>query len=204
MSNNISNKPFRGFYLVLLVLFFILSLSFITYYFVGDNSADSPAAPSQVEMQEAGMPQTDESTPDRTLEVRKAVQGIYDHVARQYNDGTTPDGGDLCRQYCTDSFIELNRRVTKLCNATQDIGPMDADRWVMAQDYEDVSFKVEAAEMTADKAALVDITITSLGQSHPGRILVMHEHGMWKIDDFYFNYNGKWISERKMMEDYLK
>lgn len=141
---------------------------------------------------------------DRTDWMKDDIQAVFDNVIPQYKDRHAPDQDYLIREYCTEDFKDLNRKVSKLTSATGEVGPIDCDIWIMAQDWsKNLAVKVVKAEMLSEKEGVVNYVITNGNSEKSCRVIVKKEIGKWKIDDFQYQHNGKWKSYKKVMKQYV-
>lgn len=125
-------------------------------------------------------------------QVAAEVNTIYNHVFECYGKGN--DSADVFNQrYLTGfylSFFDSIALYDSLYNQGN-AGYWDYDRWVMAQDWDHPSFKLDSVVVSDPllDSYWANITITNLGHSTSLHLLMMQEDGKWKIDEVL---NDEW------------
>ncbi|MBP5548300.1 MAG: DUF3828 domain-containing protein [Bacteroidales bacterium] len=119
-------------------------------------------------------------------EVAEAVNAIYNHVFTCYGEGN--DSSEVFnRRYLTKEYLNYFDSVAlydSLYNQGE-IGYWDYDRWVMAQDWDHPTFKIDNVTVSDSFTGWywADIIITNLGQVTIMHLLMMQEDGCWKIGE---------------------
>lgn len=188
---------------------FIFAIALFTIYGCSDSkkqhhSLDSFKATEIPVEQLEDVQQEEEITVDRTAVVKREVQSIYDKVAQEYRACSNNPGGpnqDFYANYCSESYNNLLREAKKYAMATGDI-VHDSDPWIAAQDWDStIAFEVIDAKLTNNDKAIVALRETNFGKtSETLRVVVIREHNVWKIDDFQYYHDGRWLSDRSALQ----
>lgn len=128
-----------------------------------------------------------DSTEEDMLTAR--IEYIFNEV---YENGKDGDSCFLTSEY--KSLLRKEQEVTP----EGELGCFDSDRWLQAQDGENLSMTVHSVEIS-DLKAKANITITNFGHNFDIEIVLIKERGDWYIDDF-INSLG---SEKKALKDYI-
>lgn len=146
-----------------------------------------------------------EVTIDRSAIMKEQIQNIYDEIIPQYLANNAPDRVRLMQNYWSEELLELDRKATKLANATNDeLGPIDFDEWIRAQDWDNtLSANIVKGQLTSNETGAVIVEITNCGKTYYIRFMMKFEHNEWKIDDIQYKDRGYWEGIRKFYENYL-
>ncbi len=122
-----------------------------------------------------------------TVAVVERVNEIYADALKQYNEfDSTKSWINSDSLYCTTDWNSWLARVKDYDAKHADgmVGFLEADYWVMGQDWGDLSVSdVKVTEMS-DSTAMVQLNLHNLGNLIPVRLEMACEKGEWKIDNF--------------------
>lgn len=139
------------------------------------------------------------SIPSFSQDIIKRVHAIYDDVTSTYRHNG--NAALLDQKYLSTGFKNAIRRANQKSEAIGDIGPIDYDHWVQAQDYDRPTFRVDDEILIDGNKASTLVFITNFGIETTLVIHLFKERGNWFIYDFI---NMENVSERKVIENYLK
>lgn len=128
-----------------------------------------------------------DNSPDPASVVTR-VQEIYSDVFKQYNE-FDQQRSDMPREkndslYCSADWNRWIARVDSDSRQNGGIGFMEADYWIMGQDWDELSVSdINVTSMT-DSIATVELNLHNLGNVIPVRLDMIFENGAWKIDNF--------------------
>lgn len=153
-----------------------------------------------------------ESSTFDTASVVQRVKDIYADVFHHYELMDSPDGmrnrltgiKPPAVKFCTRDWNDWLTRVTSYDAAhveEGEIGFMEADYWVMGQDWGDLAVSDVRVTAMTDSTATVELNLHNLGSVTALRLNLCHEDGLWKIDNFInVAYDVDWKSN---MKEYL-
>ncbi len=129
-------------------------------------------------------------------EVRAALDAVYSEVSRGYNAGK--EEKDYEKRFCSKEYNEIYAQTLKKDSSLAEqgyIGFFDADHWLNAQDWGNVSYSIKGVELTSQDRARAKVVIKNLGQMREVEIGLVKEEGKWKIDD---------LGDKERMREYLR
>ena len=91
------------------------------------------------------------------------------------------------RQYCSRGLTDLMRQVNVIDSLHHpgEVGFLDADYWIMAQDFgSDLAVSDVKTVTMSGKEAVVQLMLHNLGTTKPVSLKMLNEGGDWKIDNF--------------------
>ena len=130
-----------------------------------------------------------------TASLVQRVKDIYADVFHHYGLMASPDGlrnrltgiKPPAVKCCTRDWNDWLTRVTSY-DATHlkegEIGFMEADYWVMGQDWGDLAVSDVRVTAMTDSTATVELNLHNLGSVAALRLNLCQEDGVWKIDNF--------------------
>lgn len=129
-------------------------------------------------------------------EVRAALNAIYSEVIGEYNAGKEEKNYE--KRFCSKEYNEIYAQTLKKDDALAEqgcIGFFDADHWLNAQDWGNVSYSIRGVKLISQDKARAKVVIKNLGQCQEVEIGLVKEEGKWKIDD---------LGDRERMREYLR
>jgi hypothetical protein len=152
-----------------------------------------------------------------TASVINRVNEIYEAVFKEYNaEDSLRNLGELegsptwekreqfNKDYCTRDLNRLFKQIDEIDRLyhSGEMGFIDADYWIMAQDWNELSISdVEVLSLTPIEAS-VQFNLHNFGDSKPVALRLLMEDGEWKIDDFLDV--GADFDMKKSMLEYVK
>ena len=97
-----------------------------------------------------------------------------------------------------------------LCEKAQSVadGPfLDADHWTNSQDFDEPSVQSISAKKDADNKATATVTIKLFKDQkdvNEVKLVFIYEGGKWVVDDFLTYYEGKELSEKAYLKQFIK
>ena len=131
-----------------------------------------------------------------TDEIIERVQNIYQTVAQM------PDSTRLLEEkFCSEKWRQNVAQILKYDSKFEDrVGFFDANYWVLAQDYGDISVSDIELERQNGDSAWVKMILHNLGTTTPMRLTLVYEDEEWKIDNFVsldaYGYDWGFLMER--------
>ncbi len=130
-------------------------------------------------------------------EVKNRVDLIYKDVLSNYSRGIG-NSTALDTKYLSSGFKEDIKRAQKRQEQLGDeIGPVDWDHWIAAQDHDRLSFSTGSINGQG-KGYKVKIHINNCGSMQTITVILVKEKGLWMINDFI----SEGQSERKALYMY--
>lgn len=137
----------------------------------------------------------DTVTVEEEVNTPAAEDVIKEQIEANYNAALKAGNMDASiKKYCSAAFISAYDKYNKSIEG--EIGDIDYDIWLQAQDEDKPSATVEKVSMIDDSKAEVKVKITNFGENTSITLIVVKENDEWKIDDF-INSSGK---IRKILE----
>ena len=123
-----------------------------------------------------------------TTELETRVQDIYNDVFKQYMELNQQEAGkqqvNNDSVYCSADWNRCIARVDSVNQLNGTIDILDADHWIMGQDWGELSVSdVQVTSMT-DSTATVELNLHNLGNVIPVRLGMIVENNAWRIDNF--------------------
>ncbi len=87
--------------------------------------------------------------------------------------------------------------------ALGEIGFFSYDHWIQAQDSEEPKMTVRSVTIHSTVQATVIVCIRDFGREQYITFPLVYENKDWVIDDFITEHNGKKMSEKELMMQYL-
>ena len=144
------------------------------------------------------------------------VQEIYNVVFKEYNLedslrnldqleglGAYEHRDEFNRNYCSQEWNRLMRQINEIDSLyhSDELGFWDADYWIMAQDWYNLSISdVEVLSVTPTEAS-VQFQLHNFDSSKPIGLHMVFEDGVWKIDNFLDVEND--LDWKKSMQEYV-
>ncbi len=139
-------------------------------------------------------------------EVAARVEGIYDDVCSWYNKQVDLLGGnDFDKRYLTMEFNKLIAESDEISQKNEVLPPNDYDHWIQAQDWEEISARVDSVNVLTADTANVFLTITNMGEKTALEVVMAKsvkqgdKAPLWYIDDFITSD----FSERAMLKEFI-
>ena len=145
------------------------------------------------------------------------VQEIYGAVFKAYNledslrnlDRPVEQGAEASRRdfsgnYCSREWNSLVRQIAEIDSLYHagELGFWEADYWIMAQDWHQLSIDDVKVLSVTPTTASVEFELRNLDTSKPVSLTLVNEDGVWKIDDFVDVSNDHdW---KQAMQEYVK
>lgn len=130
--------------------------------------------------------------------IRERINFIFDDVyAGNY--------GDADSKWLTTEYNNLLKEENKV-TPEDEAGYVDYDHWTQAQDCDVPSMTIMSVSIISDEKAEAKIKIKPLKKEDYTtdiKIILIHERGNWFIDDFISTYDGKEVSEKNGLIDYI-
>lgn len=135
--------------------------------------------------------------------VKERLRQIYEEVFSKYDDDDLSNDGpeDNDARWLTTEFKDLLKR-EKEVTPEGELGYIDYNHWIQAQDYEKPSMTIESVEMISDTKAISKIKVMPFSNSAPENVKVTlkYERNNWYIDDFSSSLN---VSEKEGLKEYI-
>lgn len=122
------------------------------------------------------IPAEEEKTPHVEDIIAEQITSNYNAALKAGNEESS------VKQYCSAAFITTYQKYQKAIEG--EIGDIDYDLWLQAQDAVKPSAKVESITMKGENKAEVDVTISNAGTNTMISLVVVKDGEAWKIDDF--------------------
>ncbi|GEM_PF-4194553 len=121
---------------------------------------------------------------DKEQELRMAVERIYEGRLQHGNAILIADPYSAELERLIDKDDEYARN-------TAEIGVIDYDIWIMAQDSDNPKMEVRKVVVQDDNTVDVDVTITDMGiPPHSQTLRLVKENDEWRVDDFIDEYGS--------------
>jgi len=131
--------------------------------------------------------------------IKNRVDQIYKDVLSNYSQDIS-DSRALDAKYLSSAFKkDIKKAKIRQKQLDDEMGPVDLDHWVAAQDYDRLSFNTGSI-VVQDKGYKVKIHINNGGSKQTITLILIKEMGSWVINDFIIE--GQ--SERKTLQEYCK
>ena len=139
-------------------------------------------------------------------EMKARVDSIYLYIIPQYYGNAAWDKERWLEMFCTPSLQRQQKLISDWEEKTGDL-VIDYDYWIGAQDYEHPVVKVVGSKARTDSTGVVRISITEENMTPKVRYMRLEmkkEKGVWLINDFKNEDDGKIYSLRKISREFLK
>lgn len=136
----------------------------------------------------------------------EAVKFIYQFITPMYYSDTAWDKERWLEMFCTPSLQRQQQLISDWEDKTSDL-VIDYDYWIGAQDYEHPVVKVVGSKARTDSTGTVRISITEENMTPKVRYMrleMKREKGVWLINDFKNEDDGKIYSLRKVSREFLR
>lgn len=134
----------------------------------------------------------------KTEIIKKRVNAIYSSIINEYNNGAMVE--DIDAKYLSVSFKAATKQCKTVRNRKGDeVGPIDYDHWIQAQDFERLSANVVSITMQSATRAKAIVKLNNYGKTYNVSLILVQERRDWFVDDIYMK-NGK--SERAIIKTY--
>lgn len=124
--------------------------------------------------------------------VKEQISANYNAALKAGNEASS------IKKYCTPAFINTYNKYQKAIEG--EIGDIDYDLWLQAQDAIKPSAEVLEVTMKGDSKAEVDLGLTNAGTKSMITVIAVKDGDSWKIDDFV----NAGQSVAKIMKDNIK
>lgn len=134
------------------------------------------------------------------VETESSVENVItEQITANYNAALKADNEESSiKKYCSAAFISTYNRYQEAIEG--EIGDIDYDLWLQAQDAIKPSAEVIEVTMKGDSKAEVDLGLTNAGTKSALTVVVIKDGESWKIDDFV----NAGQSVVKIMKDNIK
>ena len=152
-----------------------------------------------------------------SIAVAQRVQEIYQAVFKEYNledslrnldllegRGAYENLKEFNHKYCSSEWNELVSQINEIDSLYHEgeLGFWEADYWIMAQDWHNLSISnVEVLAVTPTEAD-VQFKLHNMDQKKPVALRLIKEDDVWKIDDFMDVEND--LDWKQSMQEYVK
>ena len=142
-------------------------------------------------------------------EMEAAVDSIYQYILPMYYSDATGndiDYDDWLERFCTPSLRHQVQMIDDWEEKNREVG-LGYDYWIGAQDYEHPVVKVVGSKARTDSTGVVRISITEenmMPKVRYMRLEMKREKGVWLINDFKNEDDGKIYSLRKISREFLR
>jgi hypothetical protein len=137
--------------------------------------------------------------------VKTRLNQIYHKIFASYtSNGPSPNRDTFDKKFTTADYQLWLQKVNVIDNKhPEEIGFFDYDHWIMAQDWNSPSLRVNTVKMISSNEARANVTICDNSSRIPLTLILKRQNGIWLIDDFITQ--GKYgSSEKKGMQKYAK
>lgn len=114
-----------------------------------------------------------------------------------------PSSDDLFKEFCTADFSKIYFESDSIAAENGEV-VLGYNLWINAQDWDTPSVSVASAEILSDNNAEAILNIKNMGYEDPVKFILSKEDNEWKVADFQYNYDDKWVSTLSIMETYIK
>ena len=165
----------------------------------GHKTAETKAADSQADSDSvyAENVEMEEISPEATVDY------YYSVVVRRYMEDH-----DTSQMNFTDFYsAELKDLLTKAAKKERiyhEVGPVDWDIWINAQDFDNLSVKNVDRYQTDDGSVVVEVTLRNTGTENKLYLTLVNENGLWMVDNFEYPGDNKNISLKPLLEKYVE
>lgn len=118
------------------------------------------------------------------------INAIYNTYTKPGSDGVLIDSGPKLRRYFEPQLAEVMNRDQQEAARHHDVGTLDGDPFIDAQDFEIKKFDV-AIKDTAPGKATATITFTNLGDARTIVLDLVTVKNAWRIYDITWMRDGK-------------
>ncbi|MBR6286361.1 MAG: DUF3828 domain-containing protein [Bacteroidaceae bacterium] len=125
-------------------------------------------------------------------EVREQLVPFYKQLAHYYatNDLDKLDPAKLFATICTDRFNRLYKECDIL-SEKNGFCVLDYDVWIMAQDFDKVSFRIKDIKVKNDTTATTDVLINNMNTQNISHLMLKKHDSKWLVDDIYGELDGQ-------------
>jgi hypothetical protein len=150
-----------------------------------------------------GIGQNSDNADTNAVKVR--LNEIYGTVFSAYNNNKKePDTKEFNKKFTTADYQKWLRSVEKIDEKHPgEVGFMEVDHWIMAQDWDSVWMNVDSIKMISENEARADVTIFDRQIGTALTLPMKKENGVWLIDDF-ITIGDDSISEKTNMKEYVE
>jgi len=159
----------------------------------------------------SGNQQVAPSTPLDTAAVVQRVEEIYAGVCDTYNSTSSfgIPNERLDSLYCSSDWLTTLSAVIEHDKQLPEglMGYLEADYWIMGQDWQNLSVSDVSVTAMTDSTATVELQLHNCGDVKPVRLEMTCEYGEWKIDNFIdakLNYDWKADMKQYLAENPLE
>ena len=139
-----------------------------------------------------------EQTPEQALEC------IYAKVLEDYSDENKgKDISDLDK-YVSDDYKALQKQTSDKADKRGEIGPIDWDVWINAQDCQGLKLLGTSKVKDADGGVIMMVTLENCGEESDVYVKMSKEKGEWIISDFLYNWEDSLYSTASNMKQWLE
>lgn len=161
--------------------------------------------------------QTAAEQPSDAEVIKQRVQEIYSEVFKEYNLedslrnldqleglGAYARRGEFCRNYCSQEWTGLVTQIADIDSMyhSGELGFWEADYWIMAQDWHQLSISDVEVQSVTPTQAVVEFKLHNLGDVKPVILQLVKENDTWKIDDFKDVNND--LDWKRSMQEYVE
>lgn len=137
--------------------------------------------------------------PVEEVKAPSAEELITEQISTNYNAALKAGNeASSIKKYCSSAFISTYNKYQKAIEG--EIGDIDYDIWLQAQDAIKPSAEVIEVSMNGDSKAEVNLGLTNAGTKSAITLVVVKDGDLWKIDDFV----NAGQSVIKIMKDNIK
>jgi len=136
----------------------------------------------------------------------ETAEQIYSELIPQYATNQTLNEGEFFNKYCTAELLSLLQARDSVAMSRDDVGPLDYDLWLSAQDFcSDLAVDsiFEMGRKNEDEI-MVGVQLHNCGQSNLVPLLFVRQGEEWKIADFPYIFDDKMHSAVEALEEWIE
>ncbi len=138
-----------------------------------------------------------EQTPEQALE------NIYSKVVEDYSDENKGTDISNLDEFVTDDYKALQKQTNEKADKQGEMGPIDWDVWINAQDCQGLKLLGMRKVKDADGGVIMMVTLQNCGEENDVYVKMTKHNGNWLIDDFLYNWEDSLYSTASNMKQWL-
>lgn len=135
----------------------------------------------------------------------ETVTAIYEDLLPRYRIPMMPSdtANSLERKYCSKDWIRRREKEAEITRQTGEIICCDYDPWLSAQDWDEKLALCNVSEykkLGAD-TVWVKVRLKNFGTRYNVFLILVHEDGEWRVDDFPYEWEDHWLSAKENLPE---
>lgn len=134
---------------------------------------------------------------------QQALENIYSKVVEDYSDENMGKDISNLDEFVSDDYKALQKQTADKADKEGEMGPIDWDVWINAQDCQGLKLLGTHKVKDADGGVIMMVTLENCGQENNVYVKMSKEEGEWLISDFLYNWEDSLYSTASNMKQWL-